>query len=625
MASKSPGRKRDNSETRRNVAGSLSRAASRLGSLFSGSSSSAAGSRRTRKKSKDRKDGDKQEEVSPSTTRLEVAYYGKRTDARDRSSEDPRRHAIPRATLTPSPPPRGDLESSSDDTRRKSKLRKKSLEREMGRRVSREREWEREIRLRERSRSRERLTGLTSTGASIAKDQILTSSTPQDLLQKQLFHSVTESSTKLTRSSSSAGPTTKQTNLAQRQASFKVERNIQLSNNDKMPPIPPPRIHRSQTQRATTSTTTPRVTEMSFEVKKPTAVDEIDASRQKTPYQSWREERKKTEELAEKVRSSSGAISKTTPRTPAESADDILSRWKQERAKRNRNVSGNSSEASSTTAEPRVKKSSLQAVFNTFSRKKSGETSNEDESKKKYSITALMTGSALNPEVHDAIIKPATNGKSEQNGQPIMGTILHPHPPKSAAQQSNSSPRTTPFEEWRQYRALRHSQGGSSTPIRARTPDPDYDALSLASSTGSGGQFTRLSVPSSHEDIHRQVGPHLYGGSSNRSSSAMGIPRFIHRPPRPPSLMSASPRLEHPSRRSSDQLYFFGRHGAHLASYESQVWYQNYSQESFPHEAEFDEKIKVGNYDGRIHSIRGRLKNITLLGSAHENVGAAFA
>ena len=137
MASKSPGDNDDNNgfDGRR----SLSKAASKFGSLFS------SGGRR--KKSKERKVAASEAVVEAS--RIEVAYYGKRTDARDRSSEDPRRHTIPRAALTPSPPPipppRGDRESSDDeDTKRRSKRSsKKSLERELGRRVSRERELER--------------------------------------------------------------------------------------------------------------------------------------------------------------------------------------------------------------------------------------------------------------------------------------------------------------------------------------------------------------------------------------------------------------------------------------------------------------------------------------------------
>ena len=39
------------------------------------------------------------------TSRVELAYHGPRSDARDRSSEDPRRHRIPRASLSPARSP----------------------------------------------------------------------------------------------------------------------------------------------------------------------------------------------------------------------------------------------------------------------------------------------------------------------------------------------------------------------------------------------------------------------------------------------------------------------------------------------------------------------------------------
>ena len=43
--------------------------------------------------------------ASSRVSRVELAYHGPRTDARDRSSEDPRRHRIPRASLSPAPSP----------------------------------------------------------------------------------------------------------------------------------------------------------------------------------------------------------------------------------------------------------------------------------------------------------------------------------------------------------------------------------------------------------------------------------------------------------------------------------------------------------------------------------------
>ena len=54
-------------------------------------------------------------------TRMEAAYHGKKSDARDRSSEDPRRHTIPRARAGVSPVgggaggPRGDVSSGDEN------------------------------------------------------------------------------------------------------------------------------------------------------------------------------------------------------------------------------------------------------------------------------------------------------------------------------------------------------------------------------------------------------------------------------------------------------------------------------------------------------------------------------
>jgi len=92
-------------------------------------------------------------------TRVEVAYHGPRTDARDRSSEDPKRHRIPRASLSPTgspitvPDEEGLEEEVSIEKRKKIRTRSVSKGREMDRRVSRERSLERE-----RRRSKERIS-----------------------------------------------------------------------------------------------------------------------------------------------------------------------------------------------------------------------------------------------------------------------------------------------------------------------------------------------------------------------------------------------------------------------------------------------------------------------------------
>lgn len=633
MASKSPGKKKED-EDEEAPTGSLSRAASKLGSLF------GSGRRKGRKKSKN------DEEKASGSARLEVAYYGHRTDARDRSSEDPRRHVIPRASLSSSPVPKGDHDISSEEENskgEKQKMRKKSIEREKGRRVSRERELEREKRLRERSRSRERLGHLTSTEQAKVN---LTSST-QDLLQKQLFESAahissttvtafkSSSPSPLSRSKSSVGASTNVTSLTQsakdssfvkRQTSFRVERNFELSRHGKMPPVPPPRLNKSKVS-SSSPTPPPQVTEMSFEVKRD--------STSKTPYQFWREQRQSVHE-----KEADKSITSPEP----EKADEILTRWKLERAKRVRNLSGNSavSNASSSTAEPLKKKvlptshpkpqfvsiksdnslldkeksknggdpkdrkSSLSAMFQSLTKRKSSKEPKDEE--RKYSIKSLMKTTALDPEFHEAVLHPVED-KGEP--EPVLGTVLHPVLPKGTQSR-------TPFEEWRHYREtkkvsappiLSHSPITAPTlAVRAKTPDPDYDSVSVAStsSRSSAGRMAHLHE-SSHEDIHRLVGPQYYN-PSQRSYSAMGIPRFVHRP-RGPSIVSASPRLERPLNYQSSNESFFSKSvlsGGRLASAQSHQWYQEYSHDAFPHEAEFGEETKIGNFDGRIHSIKGK-------------------
>jgi len=621
----------------------LSRGASNLaqkvGSLF--------GARGRKSTSSTAEESTKSRRKSPAEkgTRVEIGYYGKRTDARDRSSEDPRRHAIPRATVTPtksrSPTP---MDQDESEPRPRVKLRKRSMERERERRVSRERELERERRPRDRSRSRERPTS-----------QIMASSSS----------SMIASSAGLVRSSSSvtASKGGQGESPTRRQASFKVERRIELSRQEVTsvstsprgpPPAPPPRAR-------------PRTSETSFDsvdaamAPKPTAT----STPKKTPYQFWREQRLKQDELAkqrfldrsrESLESNQGITStepmgavpkrslpfKEQPADREENADEILARWKRERAKRERNASGTSA-ASSTTAEPTLKrvsvrqhtvatmthtpppdeedqrrKSSVLTKLQALARRRSAKESaaSEAAAAKKYSIESLMRSAPLNPSVHDVILQPgaATNQasavlpKSEQaaldDHVPVHGTILKPVLPK----QGNTRP---PLEEWRRYRSSRESlmaetssrprTPSMATPGRGQTPDPDYDTVSVGSassksSAGDGGRhYTRYPRPA----------PTL------RSASAMGIPRYVARHHlgrggRPTSsLMSASPRLEGAQ---SPAEGFFGRHGARLATTESQMWYQEYSHEAFTHEAEFKQEeatLGVYNYDVRIHSIKG--------------------
>lgn len=267
-------------------------------------------------------------------------------------------------------------------------------------------------------------------------------------------------------------------------------------------------------------------------------------------------------------------------------------------------------------------------MFSSFTKRKSSKDQKPD---KKYSITALMQASALNPDVHETILQPAGNGapaNGAANGKtptdatdgapgPLLGTVLHPIPPKPPVGSR------TPFEEWRHFRGGRPpgpmepprrisapAHSPSMQHLRGKTPEPDYDTASIASTSSRSSYGRGTHLESSHEELRRQVGPgSYYTGSGHRSVSAMGIPRFQAQRPRTASLLSASPRLEHPFRAPSSDS-FFGKHGAHLASAESQLWYQSYSHEAFPHEANFGDeasyKTGVHNYDGRINHIRGK-------------------
>ena len=97
-----------------------------------------------------------------SATRVETAYHGKRTDARDRSSEDPKRHRIPRASLSPSPiTVNAEEDLDAEEVRQRIRKRSGSGKRNMDRRTSLEQSLERERRRsreegeRERKRSRD--------------------------------------------------------------------------------------------------------------------------------------------------------------------------------------------------------------------------------------------------------------------------------------------------------------------------------------------------------------------------------------------------------------------------------------------------------------------------------------
>ena len=624
-----------------------------------------------------------------SSARLEVAYFGRKTDARDRSSEDPRRHSIPRASLTPSkdrsPAPRGDVSEEEADGGEKSKLklRKKSKEREIGRRASRERELEREKKRSSwrssRSRSRERLSSVgsasgypTPTPAEQAEFELMLQEERELEAQEAAAAAASTSSKSQIPIAGKDGRriSTERTSgihFSRRSPSWGLTRNERAGTG--IPPVPPPRTHRTSTGGAL-----PRVSEASRERDVPGQPRKTSTPR-KTPYQYWREKR-----LAQEEAAWGGAARKTSKTYSSYTVAPGAELEPQAGWKRERNISGVSN-ASSTTAEPQrkltvhskadtipqksgaesgdsdamsttsgrsskdgKKKKSIQQFFTDLTKRK---PSSKKEPERKFSANMLVQSmAASNPQFHANILHKedlgsANGGPSGDVGngsvsspdhanpqapsggeeQHLAGTVLHPEKPGHR----------TPFQEWRHYRdggdSRRISAPGFRGPspgggIRALTPDPDYDAVSVAS-TGSRSSYhrTKTSAETSHEDLHRQVGPAYYTGSGMRSSSSLGIPRFIHtKKSRTQSLISSSPRPDHPGQsglprpaaaRTPSSDSFFGRHGAVLTTAESHEWYETYNKESFPHEAEFGENVTPSmevNYDGRIHHIRGKIQ-----------------
>jgi hypothetical protein len=550
-------------------------------------------------------------------TRMETAYHGKRTDARDRSSEDPRRHRIPRASVTP---PKVDVLSSegeeevkdaaaaaADNGKPRPKLRrKKSLEKTAGQRATRERTLEREKRV--SSRSRDRALVVTTDEVS--------------------------------RSASTATSTF-----------YRVEKTVQMSHSFKgvkgTPPIPPPRTFskRSVLQHQQQSS------EMSFEVHLPVATST--PSKMQTPYQFWREQRLRSSQVSSEpskikpvkaFESEPQLQQQPQHQQPAksDSSPGLFGRFK---SKRERSASGTST-ASSSTAEPHRKlsakvaaaavaanaetasigsngsassrtKKSLSNLFGTLTRKKSKEELSQTERKTSTTATLIRSAVLLNPDFHKAVMKTDKNGSSTSPPQMLpppqhsmMGTVLHPRPPRGR----------TPFQEWRHYRQQQHQRllqqrqqqpqqmqqqslgvqldahyRHTPSPRLLRTPDPDYDTMSVGSAVSSNYR-------SSKEDLRpKQVGPGYYA-TAGRSASSLGIPRFHAQrqqqgspKPRTRSLAGESPRM------SGAPL-----HG--VQSGESHEWYTDFQQQ-VPHDKEFGSNASFGgkNYDGRIQAAIGEM------------------
>lgn len=155
-------------------------------------------------------------------------------------------------------------------------------------------------------------------------------------------------------------------------------------------------------------------------------------------------------------------------------------------------------------------------------------------------------------------------------------------------------------------------------------PTPDYDSMSVASSNASSyqggirqGARRYLHFPESSTEELRNPGPHFFGYHQPpgpisatgtpplRCTSQFSIPRYAIKH-RTRSLLSASPRLEHMSSRSPSTDSILGTRSPNFSSTESQIWYQNYQNDSFPHNAIFgDENYQGKPVDGRINHIKG--------------------
>ena len=222
-------------------------------------------------------DKDKVVRRERSATRVETAYHGKRADARDRSSEDPKRHRIPRASLSPSPVAvKADEDLDAEEVRTRIRTRSGSRK-NMERRVSRERSLESERRKsreegeRERKRSREEaVRRSTSKEPSRQRDRSLSGNVDERLLDDSIPSQRTASVKRSLsgrssyssqralsfRVSPAKGDEPRAIRSPERDTSISITRHIQskvaqqrhsMTTYEKPPPLPerPPRANRS--------------------------------------------------------------------------------------------------------------------------------------------------------------------------------------------------------------------------------------------------------------------------------------------------------------------------------------------------------------------------------------------
>ena len=487
-------------------------------------------------------------------SRIEIAYHGKRTDARDRSSEDPIRHTLPRVNLPPKQESAKKSQSPSDEetlsdkssSKKRSFRSKRSKSKEKERRASRERELE-------RSRGR--------------KEQ-----SPVSM------------------------PTT-------------VEMNFEVLR---------PGVS------GATATSTP--------IKKHDSAENSPVPKKKSSsFQFWREQQLKKAEAkqaqyeasAEARKSDKSHVTVTSLPKKSPKPESVV-------VKDDNGQPGEKKFGRST---------SLSALFSAFSRKKSS-----TKTDRKFSAEYLVKSSPLSPDFHASLMQ----GTEESSPSTVSS------PPFSPIKEVPDSPKASksPLQAWRLHRQKdRHEQfreipptvpeqsneGSEADPasfnttmvandiLRTADPDiptPDYDQMSVASSNASSfisaRYFHNRATDSSMEEL-RPTGPHYYGYNMThrvsatalppqRSSSQFSIPRYAIKT-RTRSLFSASPRLEHPSSRSPSTDSIFGGGsvaGSHFGSNDSQIWYQNYQTDAFPHTAVFGaEDFKGHSVDGRINHIKG--------------------
>ena len=489
---------------------------------------------------------EKSKKQSSEYSRIEIAYHGKRTDARDRSSEDPIRHTLPRATLTPIPAVDSNSDEEKSDKSGSKKQRsfrsKRSKSKEKERRASRERELEK----------------------------------------------------------------TRGGNEDDRQNS------------------------------SSTLVSMPTTVEMNFEVLRPAVV--AAKSEENSPivkkksmsFQFWREQQLKKAEAkqaqfeAESRKSESQVTVTSLPKKSPKPESVVVANSESPKSEKKFGRS-----------------SSLSTLFSAFSRKKSSQKVD-----RKFSTDVLLKSSPLNPDFHASIVQ----GTDESSPPSLTSPSFSPIQEDLNGSEPSKSPKSTksPLQAWRLYRQKdRHEQyreipptvpevsieASDSDPVslqivRAdnevqRPPDPDiptpdYDQMSVASSGASSFMSARYfpNRDSSTEELR----PHFYQNFSSRafatatppfrSSSQFSIPRFVIKH-RTRSLLSASPRLEHRNSRSPSTDSIFGSRmggGSNFGSNDSQIWYQNYQHDAFPHEAVFgQEEFKGHSVDGRMHHIKGEL------------------